>query len=159
MPRPGTITLEIRCAACRKNAVHEVTYSSEPIHHLRCRECRVVSAYVFEEPDDTGKTYTRVDAVLQDHAAVMQHRGPQDLLAYDTNGSYAHGQYIVHSRYGAGYVLDIFGPPMKMYVLFADRIRLHVCGSGSTSSTPQPTARKRSKPPRNRGNAPRDAKA
>ena len=161
MPRPGTVTLEIKCASCRQSAVHEVTYSSEAIHHLRCRECRVVSAYVFVEPDDTGKTYTRVDAVLQDHAAVMQHRGSQDLLAYDTKGSYAHGQYIAHSKYGEGYVLDVFGPPMKMYVLFADRIRLHVCGSGSTSSSvPLPT-RRRSAPakPRKPRNAPKDAKA
>jgi hypothetical protein len=146
MPKPRTITLEIKCTSCRQNAVHEVTYSSEPIHHLRCRECRVVSVYVFEESEETGKTYARVEAVLQDHAAVMQHRGSKDLVAYDTQGSYAHGQYITHSKYGEGYVLDVFGPPMKMSVLFADRIRLHVCGSDSTSSTVLPRARNRSKP-------------
>jgi hypothetical protein len=76
----------------------------------------------------------------------MQHRGSKDLVAYDTQGSYAHGQYITHSKYGEGYVLDVFGPPMKMSVLFADRIRLHVCGSDSTSSTVLPRARNRSKP-------------
>jgi hypothetical protein len=146
MPRPRTITLEIKCTSCRQNAVHEVTYSNEPIYHLRCRECRVVNAYVFEASDETGKTYAKVDAVLQDHGAVMQQRGPQDVLAYDTTGSYAHGQYIAHSKYGEGYILEVFGPPMKMSVLFSDRIRLHVCGSGSTSSTEQPKARKRSKP-------------
>lgn len=162
--KTGTITLELRCSSCRQSAVHDVTYASESLRHLRCRECRAVNVYVFEALDETGTSYTRVDAVLQGHPAVMQQRGAQDLLPYDTTGSYAQGQYIVHSTYGEGYVLDVFGPPMKMSVLFADRVRLHVCGSGSTISVTQPRARKRAKPaqqakPRQPGKTPRPRSA
>lgn len=155
--RLGSTTLEIRCSSCGQSAAHEITYASEPVHHLRCGECRAVDAYVLdvlEEPGASGKTrkYAKVNAVLQDHAALMHHRGSQELHAYHTTGTYVNGQYIAHSKYGDGYILNVLGPPMKMEVLFADKKRLHVCGSGSTSSVSLATARKmqRSKPAKQR---------
>jgi hypothetical protein len=103
-----------------------------------------VSAYLLEESEDTGKRrkFPKLNAVLQDHAALMQHRGSQELRAYCTTGSYTDGQYVEHTKFGEGYVLDILGPPMKMEVLFADRKRLLVCGPGSTSSAQQTKERK-----------------
>ena len=148
----NTATLEIRCDSCRETAAHEVTYASEPIHHLRCGACRAVNAYVVEEPEEAGKRrkFTKLNAVLQDHAALMQHRGCQELQAYCTTGSYTDGQYVDHTKFGEGYVLDILGPPMKMAVLFADKRRLLVGGPGSTSSAQRTKERKaqRGKPVR-----------
>jgi len=104
----------------------------------------VVSAYLIVVLEDSvagrKRKYAKVSAVLQDHAALMQHRGSQELHAYQITGTYAHGQYIAHSKYGEGYILDVLGPPMKMQVLFADKKRLHVCGSASIASA-QPTTR------------------
>ena len=140
----ATADLELTCSSCGEMTTHEVTYSNEPVHHLRCCECRVVSAYLIVVLEDSvagrKRKYAKVSAVLQDHAALMRHRGSQELHAYQITGTYAHGQYIAHNKYGEGYILDVLGPPMKMQVLFADKKRLHVCGSASIASA-QPTTR------------------
>jgi hypothetical protein len=138
-----TAELEVTCCSCGEKATHEVTYSSEPIHHLRCSACRAVNAYRFVGPEGGAGdgASDKLRGVLQDHEELMQQQGSRDLQAYRTTADYKDGQYIEHAKFGRGYVLAIFGPPMKMEVLFADRKRLHVCGPGSINSAA--TARKR----------------
>jgi hypothetical protein len=36
-----------------------------------------------------------------------------------------------HPSFGVGYVVAVLSPPVKMEVMFADKVRLLVCGPGS----------------------------
>lgn len=135
-------TPEKKCLSCGEQGPHEVTYTADPIHHLRCKACRAVNAYVFEDPEAVTKGGRWQGAVLQDHAALMKLRGSRPLSPYAISNPYSDGKYIQHGTLGAGYVLSLLGPK-KMEVLFADKKRVLACGPGSTTGSQRAQDRRR----------------
>ena len=122
---------EICCPSCGKEVPHNVIYTGRRILHLRCSVCKDVNVFVLEEPAGTQKGGEERKAVPQEYAAVMERRGSRVLHAYSTTGPYTEGQYIMHPKFGEGYVLAVRSPPVKMEVLFEDHKPLLVCGRGS----------------------------
>ena len=130
-------TSEICCPSCGKEVPHNVIYAGGRVHHLRCSVCKDVNVFVLEEPAGPQKGGEERKAVPQEYAAVMERRGSRVLHAYSTTGPYTEGQYIMHPKFGEGYVLAVRSPPVKMAVLFEDQKPLLVCGRGSIIGVPE----------------------
>jgi len=88
-----------------------------------------MNVFVSEEPEETHKGDQELRIVHQDYTALMERRGSRALCTYSTTGAYTEGQYIMHPKFGEGYVLAVRSPSVKMEVLFEDMRRLLVCGS------------------------------
>jgi len=137
-------TLEIRCGSCGKTSQPSVTYEVDLIKHLCCSGCGNVDAFEFEQPDEEKK---RAAPVLLNHEDLMERSKPGKLASYSTTRGYCDGQYLEHSKFGAGYVLIVRAPPVKMVVLFEDQKRLLVCEPGpSSDTTKNATSKKKRKP-------------
>jgi len=66
--------------------------------------------FVLEEPAEVQKGGQERKAVPQEYAAVMERWGSKALCAYSTTGTYTEGQYIMHPKFGEGYVLATSRP-------------------------------------------------
>jgi len=130
-------TSAICCPSCGKEFPHNVIYAASRVHHLRCSVCKDVNVFVLEEPAGAQEGDQERKVVPQEYAAVMERRGSKALCAYSTTGTYTEGQYIMHPKFGEGYVLAVRSPPVKMEVLFEDHNRMLVCGRGSIVGVPE----------------------
>ncbi len=122
---------EICCPSCGKEVPHNVIYTGRRILHLRCSVCKDVNVFVLEKPAGAQEGDQERKVVPQEYAAVMERRGSRVLHAYSTTSAYTEGQYIIHPKFGEGYVLAVRSPPVKMEVLFEGPKPLLVCGRGS----------------------------
>ncbi len=123
------------CTICEGATLHRVTYVQGSVHHLRCLSCKKVQAYLLEEEGGVEG----LKAKLLDHEALMQQRSSHDARPYLPKDLFVAAEFIEHKTFGAGYVLNVHWPPVKMSVLFAEKTRVLVCG-GSTGPELEPGA-------------------
>jgi len=135
----------IICPACEKKGQHDTVFARDHIEHLRCIGCGAIGAFIVEESEETAGGFVKRTIVHQDYTALMERRGSQSFRKYSIGGSFTDGQYLKHKNFGKGYILAMMTPPSKMHVLFEDKMRVLLCGTGSKRGGIKRTPPKREK--------------
>tara|TARA_R110002073_G_scaffold332410_4_gene518385 strand:+ start:10007 stop:10465 length:459 start_codon:yes stop_codon:yes gene_type:complete len=120
------------CPACNEECFHRVTFEDKEVRHIRCELCSAVHVCASK-----GSFHARIESL--DHAQVADAAEHPEADCYQSSSAFGPTDVFAHPSFGLGYVVEVL-PPSKMEVLFADKVRVLVCGPGS--GIPEPDEKK-----------------
>lgn len=112
-----------------EKSVHRVIFENSTVRHLRCKSCDVVHVCATK-----GSFQARVQPLPFAELIALATQGGVE--PYSIRRDFHPTDVFSHPKFGAGYVCAILSPPQKMEALFEDKLRVLVCGPGS--SMPEP---------------------
>ena len=128
--------VEAYCTKCKLVLAHVVMamVGAKP-RRVKCNTCGGEHNYRAEKPavkkaakeKTAKKPSTR--KTRQSWEEVMNEAASKPHKKYAMSGSFAEGDWIEHAKFGLGCV-QVFVPPNKITVRFADSIKLLVCNQG-----------------------------
>jgi hypothetical protein len=122
--------VEAYCTKCKMVLTHTIValQGAKP-RRVKCNTCGGDHNYraakpLAKKPKKSEKTKTK--RVRQSWDEVMQEASSKPHKTYSMSGSFGEGDWIEHSTFGLGCV-QVFTPPNKITVRFADSTRMLVC--------------------------------
>jgi hypothetical protein len=129
--------VEAYCTKCKMVLAHVVMamLGGKP-RRVKCNTCGGEHNYRAEKPK--VKKAAKTEKVVKKTTTRKPRQSWEDTMneaaakphkKYSMSGSFAEGDWIEHIKFGLGYV-QVFDPPNKITVRFADSTKLLVCNQG-----------------------------
>ncbi|NOZ85182.1 MAG: hypothetical protein GXP49_02755 [Deltaproteobacteria bacterium] len=113
----GTI-LDLHCQKCSRVTKNEVIFEKNGLHHMKCRSCMDIRVCEFEDSHRNPKLLTFKD--------ILERKQQDERIPYRADAFFETGMLIEHSTLGTGYILALYEPDPKMYVMFEDENKVLV---------------------------------
>jgi hypothetical protein len=128
--------VEAYCTKCKLVLAHTVvSMQGLKPRRVKCNTCNGEHNYRAEKPqakavakktEKAPKAKSPAKRTRQSWTDVMQEATSKPHKTYSMSGSFGEGDWIEHSVFGLGCV-QVFTPPNKITVRFADSTRLLIC--------------------------------
>lgn len=131
--------LNAKCPACGELVSHRVFFENKQVSHLRCESCATVHVCAYK-----GSFHDKINPIGL--STLFDTTTRSELDEYSIRGNFQPADFLEHPSLGVGYVVEVLSEKMRMKVMFADKVRLLLCGPGSgvpIPSDPKKTDRRK----------------